>query len=900
MANWNILKSAIAETIKTNGNQEITGQLLQNVLNNIVTSVGENATFAGIATPTTNPGAPDGPVFYLASTPGTYNNFAGAVIASGISVLEWKNSSWVKHVFFSIDDKPIAGSENLVKSGGVKEELDKLGAEIGNIVLQDEIRGYIQKSTGVWMLYENSGHYRIDATYLKGRKITIVANPNKDTCFGFVVKSNKVQGESPEWCNGFDFLNDSVVPAGQYREVLVPDDCNYIYIYGHYEDTIFAPEIIKSGIAADIVIIDKEIENINEEIVTQKQDISEIEEDIISVKNRNKEDVSFRVGEFIFHSSDDINKSIDDNKTPNEWRKSYYCQLIKTSAGKKYKIIPKPGNYTTYCFLTTDSMVSGQMPDFAEGYDKAIRLGGETTVVAPENAQYLYVYLGDEDRHRMPKMFLVDEELKASDIISVIDVKESSIQSLATLDANGNIVDFSGTDTTSKMLIKQYDVEEGKNYYVTARVANNNTDRIPWAFYDTGGNCIEKGPAGTTSNVASVYKNHKITAPSGATQIKVTSNANIIIPELKAEGNLQEYLNDLNDSKIPTPYIHNVLIIGNSWARDTATELWSVANDIGISMKVCQAYQGGSSLYNMYKGMDNALLHYTHGSYEQYVQGTYQLWEYNDNDAVKTPSSYNNGKCGIYDGTAWGKKEDGTWAGHTLQEILKMYDWDIILITLHCGELQNIASLTENDDNLKFFDINNFINRLERELSESCRSKVKWGITNSWSYPEEAALTYTPKQSILNGLGIEDWKSLSVEEKKRYYSLLYPNMQMNTQLVAKHIGNKLSYVVNTCKALQYARKSYWLGDVAWHMIRSSTDTHLGNGIPKYICALTVIYSIFDRLKNNLKLDYIPDLKDSSGDNSDGGNESNPSIPTTALCIGANNVSWKASMDWYED
>ena len=75
MANWTILKEAIASVIKTNDNQEITGQLLQNALNNIITNVGENATFAGIATPTTNPGTPDGPVFYIATTAGSYSNF---------------------------------------------------------------------------------------------------------------------------------------------------------------------------------------------------------------------------------------------------------------------------------------------------------------------------------------------------------------------------------------------------------------------------------------------------------------------------------------------------------------------------------------------------------------------------------------------------------------------------------------------------------------------------------------------------------------------------------------------------------------------------------------------------------------------------------------------------------
>lgn len=96
MANWSTLKAAIANIIKTNGNQEITGQLLQNVLNNIVSSVGENSTFAGIATPATNPGVPDGPVFYFANESGVYSNFSSIIISYyGIYILyNDMNNSW--------------------------------------------------------------------------------------------------------------------------------------------------------------------------------------------------------------------------------------------------------------------------------------------------------------------------------------------------------------------------------------------------------------------------------------------------------------------------------------------------------------------------------------------------------------------------------------------------------------------------------------------------------------------------------------------------------------------------------------------------------------------------------------------------------------------------------------
>ena len=112
MANWSTLKAAIASIIKTNGNKEITGQLLQNVLNNIVSSVGENSTFAGIATPATNPGVPDGNIFYLATEAGTYSNFNGIEITDGQAViLEWRGS-WVKKISGFATVKKLTELEN--------------------------------------------------------------------------------------------------------------------------------------------------------------------------------------------------------------------------------------------------------------------------------------------------------------------------------------------------------------------------------------------------------------------------------------------------------------------------------------------------------------------------------------------------------------------------------------------------------------------------------------------------------------------------------------------------------------------------------------------------------------------------------------------------------------------
>lgn len=124
MANWNTLKTAVNNVIKTNGSQQITGQALQNVLNNIISNIGENSTFVGVATPETNPGTPDGNVFYLASQAGTYSNFAQLIIEAGeIAVFDWRGSSWTKKTISKPYAQEIGVGENLAMSQKAVSEI---------------------------------------------------------------------------------------------------------------------------------------------------------------------------------------------------------------------------------------------------------------------------------------------------------------------------------------------------------------------------------------------------------------------------------------------------------------------------------------------------------------------------------------------------------------------------------------------------------------------------------------------------------------------------------------------------------------------------------------------------------------------------------------------------------
>ena len=96
MSNYNSLKATINANIKTNGNQEITGSVLNSVLTAMVNSLGADYLFAGYATPAINPGTPDQNVAYLAATPGTYTNFGGLVLDDGDVAFLLYNGSWTK------------------------------------------------------------------------------------------------------------------------------------------------------------------------------------------------------------------------------------------------------------------------------------------------------------------------------------------------------------------------------------------------------------------------------------------------------------------------------------------------------------------------------------------------------------------------------------------------------------------------------------------------------------------------------------------------------------------------------------------------------------------------------------------------------------------------------------
>lgn len=96
MANNELLKASIRSAIKANGNEEITGDVLQQTLVAIVDALGKGYQFMGVATPATDPGTTDQKVFYIANGKGVYTNFGGINVDEDGVVLLVYSDAWTK------------------------------------------------------------------------------------------------------------------------------------------------------------------------------------------------------------------------------------------------------------------------------------------------------------------------------------------------------------------------------------------------------------------------------------------------------------------------------------------------------------------------------------------------------------------------------------------------------------------------------------------------------------------------------------------------------------------------------------------------------------------------------------------------------------------------------------
>ena len=178
MGNYEELKAAVASVIKTNGNQEITGQVLQNTLTTLISQVGANATFAGIATPTTLPGTPDQNVFYIASVPGNYVNFGNITNKNGeLMVLQNSGGNWTYSIIAGVTRGEYSGAYAMgaLANGGV------YGKDDGKVIANRDcfgIPGRLNPDTGAIESEDTDFNYSAFIRVYAGEKIRLRTHNN--------------------------------------------------------------------------------------------------------------------------------------------------------------------------------------------------------------------------------------------------------------------------------------------------------------------------------------------------------------------------------------------------------------------------------------------------------------------------------------------------------------------------------------------------------------------------------------------------------------------------------------------------------------------------------------------------------------------------------------------------
>lgn len=252
MSNYNNLKTTIDASIKQNGNQEITGSILNSVLNQMVTTLGAGYQFAGVATIATKPGSPDTKVFYIANGKGTYTNFGDLEVTEDEVVVLYWDSSWHKV------STGIASQEKLT------ELESQLLNEIDGMTVATKTVGYAIYPSGAQTSTPKCDIYDIDNAEYRTIKVNVGGGSTSFLSLAFYSEKPRSQAS---------FMSGVTMTYAQTREIsmAIPDGCKVIAVVNR-KDYLAVPTIVLENSLSDAVA------NNTDDIKTLSADVAELKE----------------------------------------------------------------------------------------------------------------------------------------------------------------------------------------------------------------------------------------------------------------------------------------------------------------------------------------------------------------------------------------------------------------------------------------------------------------------------------------------------------------------------------------------------------------------------------------------------------------------------------------------
>ena len=266
-----------------------------------------------------------------------------------------------------------------------------------------------------------------------------------------------------------------------------------------------------------------------------------------------------------------------------------------------------------------------------------------------------------------------------------------------------------------------------------------------------------------------------------------------------------------------------ILGVGNSWTRDALRYVSAIAASANRPVIVGHGYLGGSTLEDQWRGLHDTAYCYVHNGQPQKVHSTYQYWKYTASEyALKVPSKgYENGLAGI---------------GVKLEDIVADEPWDWIIFqpeaTLGADWKRHLGQEPSQGYSLAAM-----VEDVKGMMQSDARSKVRIGLMVPFSYPEGNTDYREKFVQLYNG---GTWPN-SQAQWDSLYRLQYTLIQRAAPILCDNLS--MDACVNVGKAIEACRQDPELSGYGYKLQRRQDNTHLAEGLPKYVASLCFAYEL---------------------------------------------------------
>jgi hypothetical protein len=349
--------------------------------------------YKGVATPSTNPGTPTERVAYLASEPGTYTNFGGIVITSGLYSLTYASGTWTGTQMSAGSDIEVVqttgqSASDVMSQKAVTDEIDIQKETLQDDTLTSSMAGNLARES------DNTFH-------TTSNRVVILSNLIPEGCTKVSVSSM------------FTF---SVYFANIDSSIVTP--YNGQSVVGYKNDTGYLPaRRVTCNVPDDSnrVCIQLQTNSISN-AVSKTTLTFHIDDGFV-----NKADVIMGMLETksLVDTSGYVEYSYWINDAATQWASSSnaHCKIIPVHNDTEYEL-QVPSGRIRYAFLKTNAIQSGSYPSFCDNYyGQSPDIREDVRIKTPSDCNYLYCLKTTNDVYVIPIIYSIG--LKARDFDTI-------------------------------------------------------------------------------------------------------------------------------------------------------------------------------------------------------------------------------------------------------------------------------------------------------------------------------------------------------------------------------------------------------------------------------------------------------------------------------------------------